>query len=273
MATPAPSPSASNPSTSMDQAIQQFAASQSVPSSNEKPSIASTTKNYGPLSRPVSDYEHGSYLQNQYVTKNVTASVKDLSNEYYGWSDTQKGQFRAKLGLIDKSALTAPDSTIAQAWGDYVQQSANYLAGGVTVTPFDILSKDIATKSSPAASLAGKKTQTTTDTSLTSRVDADAIFKSAAQSLLGRAPTANESAAFASLLNSQESANPTKATITTTTNDQGDTTDTQRTTTGGVSSAAAQLIAQNQANKNPEAGAYQAATTYMGALMNLVKGT
>jgi hypothetical protein len=244
---------------------------QAAPNVGGKPTTAFGGKTYGPQSRPLSDYEHGSYLQSQ-AFRGSTKSVTDMSNEYYKWSDDQRQQFRSKLALIDKGALTAPDSTIAQAWGDYVQQSANYLAGGMTVTPLDILAKDISAKSGPAASLAGTKTQTTSDTSLTSRVDANAIFKSAAQSLLGRAPTADESAQFASLLNSQESANPTQATITTTTDSLGNTTNTSRNTTGGVSSAAAQLLAQQEAEKNPEYGAYQAATTYMGALVNAVKG-
>ena len=276
MSTPAPAPSAGptgsapQPPSSTDQALNSFVGAQSVPQSG-KPTIAFGGKVYGPQSRPLSDFEHGTYLQQQQFT-NVTKSVIDMGNEYYKWSDDQRQQFRAKLALIDKSAMTAPDSTIAQAWNGYVQQSADYLAGGVSVTPLDILAKDISAKTGPAASLAGTKTQTTSDTSLTSRVDANAIFKSAAQSLLGRAPTADESAQFASLLNSQESANPTNATITSTTDALGNTTSSNRTTTGGVSSAAAQLLAQQQAEKNPEYGAYQAATTYMGALVNAIKG-
>jgi hypothetical protein len=191
-----------------------------------------------------------------------------MSNDYYAWGDQQRQDFRNKLALIDKTALSAPDSTIATAWADYVQQSANYLAGGITLSPTDILDKDIAVKTTPAADTTS--TQTTSDTTLTGKLDAAAIFKSAAQSLMGRDPTANETAQFQTLLNSQEAANPTTANITTTTDAQGNAKNTTRTTQGGITGAGAQLLAENMAKQNPETGAYQAATTYMNALLGLV---
>jgi hypothetical protein len=202
----------------------------------------------------------------------ITRSVTDMSNDYYSWSDQQRQDFRNKLALIDKTALTAPDSTIATAWSDYVQQSANYLAAGMTLSPGDILDKDVAVKSGPAAADT-TSTQTTSDTTLTGKVDAAAIFKSAAQSLMGRDPTANETAQFQQLLNSQEQQNPTTANITTTTDAQGNAKNTTRTTQGGITSAGAQLLAEQMAQQNPESGAYQAATTYMNALMGLVSRT
>lgn len=199
----------------------------------------------------------------------ITKSVIDMTNEFYGWSDKQKSDFRNRLALLDKSALTATDKQLVSAWQDYVQQSADYFAQGKTLTPMDVLAKDIAVKSEGGLGPTTKTTKTV-DTTLTSRVDSDAIFKSAAQSLLGRAPTAEEFQSFYSNLNAQERANPTTATTTTTTNAEGDVTNSSRVSEGGIGSGGAQLTAQRQAEQNPEYGAYQAATTYMDALMQTI---
>jgi hypothetical protein len=191
-----------------------------------------------------------------------------MTNEFYGWSDNQKADFRNKLGLMNKSFMLASDDQLAQAWGDYVQQSANYYAAGKTLTPWEIFSKDIAVHGGTAGPTT--RTTKTTDTSLTSRVDSDAIFKSAAQSLLGRAPTDSEYQSFYANLNSQERANPTVATTTSTTDAEGNVVESSRTSQGGLGAGGAQLIAQRQAEQNPEYGAYQASTTYMNALMQTI---
>lgn len=200
----------------------------------------------------------------------ILKTVQQMINEYYGWSDKEKGNLRAKLGLIDKSALTATDDQIASLWGNYVQQSANYYAAGVSLTPWDILGKDITTRGG-IASLAGTKTQKTSDTSLTSRIDSDALFTTAAQQLLGRDPTAQEKASFHAVLNAKEKVNPTISTTTTTTNDQGEVVNQSRTSSGGLGAGGAQLLAKEKAESNPEYGAYQAATTYYNAMMQVIQ--
>lgn len=246
---------------SADDAVNAFVPTVQAPGA--KPDKAFTGA-YGPLS------EYGNYTPVNPTLAPVTKSVSDMIKEYYTWSDKQKQDLRNNLALISKSALTASDSDIAGIWGDYVQQSANYVDANTPLTPWDILKKDIATRSGPEASKAGTKTQTTSDTSLTSRIDSDAVFKSAAQSLLGRAPTTAESAAFQKLLNSQESQNPTTATVTSTTDAEGNVTNTNRTSQGGLGAGGAALLAQRQAQQDPEYGAYQAATTYMNALLSVV---
>lgn len=224
------------------------------------------TGNYGPVSNAANFYgfKHGlgdTSIGSQPIVENIQQTI----NRYYNWTDDQKQELRNKLSLIDKSALTASDSDIAKIWGDYAQQAANYLSAGQNITPWDILSKDIAARGGQPVSKAGTRTETTSDTSLTSRIDSDAIFRSAAQSLLGRDPTAAENAKFQSLLNAQEQANPTTATISTTTDDQGNVIAQNRTSQGGVTAAGAAELARRQALQNPEAGAYQAATTYFNA--------
>lgn len=199
----------------------------------------------------------------------VTEDIQSTINRFYQMNDQQKMDLRQKLSLIDKSALTASDADIAKIWGDYAQQAANYFSAGQNVTPWDILAKDISSRGG-AASLAGTKTSTTSDTNLTSRIDSDAIFRSAAQSLLGRDPTDQENAKFQQMLNSQEQANPTTATISTTTDDQGKIISQNRVSQGGVTSAGAAELARRQAIANPEHGAYEAATTYFNALRGVL---
>lgn len=268
--TPTPSPGATQAPVvaSREDVLREFAQVGPRSSSTGKPDVAFGTK-YGPLGGG-----RGSAREPDEGTRegwtSYTKSVQDMINEYYGWSDQQKGVLRAKLALIDKNALRATDDQIAQMWGSYVQQSANNLAANVHLTPWDILAKDITTRGGDA-SLAGTKTQKTTDTSLTSRVDADALFTSAAQQLLGRDPTKQESAAFHNMLNAQEKANPTVATTTTTTDEEGNVVSQSRTSTGGLGAGGAQLLAKQKAEENPEYGAYQAATTYYNAMMQVIQ--
>ncbi len=236
--------------------------------STGRPDIAFGTK-YGPLGGgrgAAREPDEGSRMGWTSYTK----SVQEMTLEYYGWSDKDKATLRAKLAMIDKDALKATDDQIASMWGSYVQQSANHLAGGVSISPWDILAKDITTRGG-SPSLAGTKTQKTTDTSLTSRVDAEALFTQAAQQLLGRDPTKQESAAFHNMLNAQEKANPTVATTTTTTDEEGNVVSQSRTSTGGLGAGGAQLLAKQKAEENPEYGAYQAATTYYNAMMQVIQ--
>lgn len=263
MSTPSPSgtaPAAPQQSGQNLDAVIQAMLGANQPQGSGKPGVA-FGGNYGPgFSQYTGVYQRPS-----------TKSVLDMTNEFYGWDDAKKGDFRSHLALISKNALTASDDDLASAWGAYVQQSANYLATGQSLTPWDIMSKDVATNGQAKKSLAGTKKSTTSDASLTSKLDAAAIFKSAAQTLLGRAPTAAENAVFQKQLNTQESANPVVSNISTTTNEEGDVTNTSRTSTGGLGQGAAALIAENQAKAGPEYGAYQAATTYMNALLGMIK--
>ena len=72
-------------------------------------------------------------------------------------------------------------------------------------------------------------------------------------------------------LNAYEKANPTITTQTT--NYMGDTVTGQTSTTkGGVKEGARQLMAVEDVKADPEYGAYQAATTYFDAMMDMIGG-
>ena len=114
------------------------------------------------------------------------------------------------------------------------------------------------------------ETTTSTSTDLSTFEDARAIMYEVAKSLLGRAPTKAESKQIQSVLNSYEKANP--AVTTTTTNYMGDTVTGQESkTTGGVRAETRQLLAMDEAKKDPEYGAYQAATNGMNWLQELIR--
>lgn len=235
-----------------------------------KPSVA---RQYGPLSGYEIRVNAGTTPGTTQVPIGSGYSslpVDQFAMQYYTWSQDKKDKFRAKLGLINKNALQATDDDLAKTWADYVQQSANNYAAGVSLTPDEILDKDIASRGQ-SASLAGTKTTTTSDVSLTSKVDSDAIFNSAAKALLGRAPTADEYSQFQASLNSAERSNPVNATTTTTTDAEGNVVNQSRTSSGGLGSGGAQLLAQQAAEKNPEYGSYQAATTYWNAAMQMIQ--
>jgi len=269
--TPSPGPTGSasppaGPSGLSYEQLQQFASSWAAPTNSGKPSVA--FEKFGPLSGQRNMERAGESLG---VTRGptITRSVSEFIKDYYRWPAEQQMKLRNQLALLDKSALTATDEQIVSAWASYVQQSANNLDAGVTLSPWDILAKDIAVRGK-AASLAGTKTQTTTDTSLTSQADAAAIFRTAAQSLLGRAPTTEEINQFRANLNAQERSNPVTSTVTTTTNELGEVTNTSRTSQGGVSAAAAADMAKERAKENPEYASYQAASTYHNAMIQMI---
>jgi len=268
MAVPDPSPGVTPPPQapgSADATVNAFANTSPVQAAGSKPGTA--FNRFGPLSNPSRFYMNDETGPSHGPV--VTQTVQDMSNEYYNWTDKQRQDFRSKLALIDKNALVAPDSQIAQTWGDYVQQSANYFAAGADVSPWDILAKDISSRGS--GSLAGTKTQTTKDVQLTSAPDANAIFHTAAQSLLGRKATPDEEAAFRAALNQNEQSNPTNATVTTTTDEQGNAVNTSRVSSGGFSAAAAQQLAQQQAEKSGDYAKYQASTQYFTAMMQALQ--
>jgi len=199
-----------------------------------------------------------------------TSKSSEVANQYYNWSSATKNKFLTQLGLsgIDTSQIN--DAQTAQYWAAYVGQAASYYAAGQKMTPWDILAKDMQQRES-YLNTPRSVTQTSTATDLSTGEDAHAIFLQAAQSLLGRDPTKNEISSFQKALNKYETANPT--TTTQTTNYMGDTVTGQTSTTkGGVDDSSRTLMAMEDVKADPEYGAYQAATTYFDAMMEMIGG-
>lgn len=197
-----------------------------------------------------------------------TDKLSSVSNQYYNWDQKTKDKFLTQLSLAGIDTTSLKDADVAKLWGSYAEQAASYYAAGTKLTPWDILSKD---REQREAYLKTPRsvTQTQTTSNLSTGADSHALFLQAAQSLLGRDPTKSEVSSFQKALNAYEKKNPTVST--TTSNYVGDTLQSQNTTTkGGVTDASRGLMATEDIKADPEYGAYQAATTYFGALMDMI---
>lgn len=204
------------------------------------------------------------------MTPKVTLPSSQVANQYYGWDQATKDKFLTQAALAGYDVNNMKDGQLASLWGAYVQQAANYYGGGQAVTPWDIMAKDRAQREAYART-PRSVTQTSKSFDLSTEGDARAIFYTAAQQLLGRDPTKGETKEFQKALNAMERANPT---ITkTTANYMGAELQSQTSeTTGGVKEGARQMEAMDKAKANPEYGAYQAATTYFDAMMEMLGG-
>lgn len=187
---------------------------------------------------------------------------------YFNFSQKERDKFLSQLQLAGYDVGTLNDYKLSQLWAGYVAQAAGYYSVGKKVTPWDVIAKDRQQREAYAAQ-PRTVTQTQSSLDLSSRTDASAMFEQAAQSLLGRNPTKSESASFYKALNAYEKANPA-ITTTTATYKGSDLLSQSSVTKGGVSEGARSYLAEQQAKADPEYGAYQAATTYMGALMQAI---
>lgn len=204
------------------------------------------------------------------LRKEKTGKLSDVANQYYNWDVKTQNKFLSQLNLAGYDTSQMKDSQVAQLWGTYAAQAAQYYSQGRKLTPWDILAKDMEAREA-YMNTPRSVTQSSTAYDMSTREDAHGIFLQAAQSLLGRDPTKAEISSFQKALNAYEKANPTVTT--TTTNYMGDTVTGQSSTTkGGVKEGARQLMAMEDVKADPEYGAYQAATTYYDAMMEMIGG-
>lgn len=201
-------------------------------------------------------------------------SQQNALNLFYQFNDATKDDLRMKLALTgNQNALRMNDSDLYARWAAYVKLASQYAAAGKAVSPWDLLNNDIASAERAKATMQPTVTETTsTRTDLTSLADAEAIFFQSARTLIGRAPTEEETAKFHAALNAQEAENPVVQKVRRTTSATGETTEEVVSQTGGMSAEARQMTALKEAQANPEYGAYQAATTYMNAFKELIFG-
>lgn len=273
MSTPAPAPGATGSYTSPGDQIAQRAgtslssgtAGQAVPEKSDFP--------YGPLAGIMGSQIALGYRPGQTPMLPSTVSSRDLKAAYYSWDDKYRGQFRNKLALIDKNWSTATDEELQKKWDSLVDQSSSYLQAGNSLSPWDILNRDVtAVGQSLAAAKPTTQTLTSTAANYTGALDSEALFTQAAQSLLGRKPTADEVAQFQGLLRSNEAANPVTTVTTRTTSASGQTVNESSAQTGGLSADARALLAQKQAEGSTDYAEHQAATTLMGWLAGATSG-
>lgn len=219
-------------------------------------------------------------------------SANEAYLKFFEWGDKKRKDFIAQ-GVVG-GLLKQGDGLIeaGQLWKALVQQASIYNEAGKKITPWDVMSTYVDSAGGAGSWVrqgdwevntvtgerryVGPQFKTTTD----KRVDftdprtAQAIATQIFQNMMGRNPGDGEISAFAKALMSAEKKNPV-LTSTTTEYDMttGEPIATDTTQTGGLTAEARGMIGQNQVKKDEEYGAYQAATTYFGALQQAVYGS
>jgi hypothetical protein len=236
-----------------------------------------------------------------------TTTLAEAKLGYYQMSRQDQLNFQLAAQLAGIVTSTHPtEAEFATAFASLANEAASYYAVGNKVTPMDVLSMDLADRGlkiddngkitkadgSPLGQ-AVDRTQSVNTTEFTDPGTAFMILHNNMQAMLGRDPTPQEIQQYLSALHSYEASHPniTSTTIGTTpngvavdangnvvdTSGQTDTVKSQSVSEGtsrpfGATSPTGDMVARNQIMQTPEYGAYQAATTYMSALMAAIKG-
>lgn len=199
-------------------------------------------------------------------------TMEEALQQFWKFSDTDKARFDnflARSGAKPGEMTTLKKYDI---WKTYIEASLNYaMAGKTNISPWDVMNAEISAREAEQAKEPKTVTQTSRSVDLSSRADVEAILYQASKTLLGRAPTDDEVASFLTGVNAMERESPTLVTTRTTTSPEGEVVDQQVERSGGVSDTARSLAAKKEAEKSPEYGAYQAATTYYNDFMELLR--
>lgn len=202
--------------------------------------------------------------------------VSDYANQYYTFTPEERQSFLANIEKLGGDTTKMKDQDLFKIWQEYVVQAAMRTRQGQDANPWDVMGMDISSQEAVRKAQLQKPneflTATQSQTKLSTAADAKAILYQASRTLLGRAPTEAESSSFFADLNAEESANPEMTTTTTERTAAGDVVSQNSVSSGGLSADAKQLMTLEAAKKNPEYGAYQAATTFKDALMSKVYG-
>lgn len=236
--------------------------------------------------------------KSMYGTRDIWVSPAEAEQEFYTWNQKQQGDFVAK-GILS-GLLKLGDGVMegASLWKKLVKEASNYGAAGQKVSPIDLMATYVqasgganAWKSAgvweintqtgerryvgPGTYLGnGKAQQVDTRVDLTDPDTARAISTKLFQDLMGRDPGEGELGAFANALHSAEQANPVVSTTTTQYDmDTGQPISSDSAQSGGLTSDSKAYIQEQKIKKTKEYGAFQAATTYQGALESLVFGS
>lgn len=213
-------------------------------------------------------------------------SLLDARNLPFKWTEEEKdkiireGILRKVPGFTENMGM----EELMSAWDDIVKLSSNAEKSGYRVTPNDIMNSyksregttyrkgnweyDAITDQPVKYVGPLTKTDTNTRVDLSTREDALALAKTSMAQMLGRAPTQGELSNYLTLLNGYERANPATSVSTSHIDPTtGEVTSTDTSSTGGAGAAGKAALLEQQMQQSPEYGAYQAATTYYGAMM------
>lgn len=215
--------------------------------------------------------------------------LQDAYNLPASWTQKETDSF-VHQGVIRKMKGFSPDmglNDIMDVWSDMVDLSANLHKSGINVSPEDIMNSHKSREgqtikkgnweydavTGEPVKYVGPTTKTSTNTKfdLSTREDALALAKNSMAQMLGRMPTNTEVGNYLSLLNNYEKANPMQSTTTSQiSGETGEEVSSSTTSSGGVTQAGRQAALEQNMQQGKEYGAYQAATTYYGAMMEML---
>lgn len=193
-----------------------------------------------------------------------TLPASSVLAQFYQWDDTERAQWGKRLytaGLIkdpnDWDGQLAGWKAAVQGASDY------YVSAGKHITPWGFM--DL--KQEQAAGPPQPHTSTSTSVNLPSKSDAAAAIQAMFKNELGREATDGEIDRYSSMMLAQYRKNPNKTVTTSTTNADGTNTTSNSLQSGGFNP---QGWLEDQAQADPEYGAYQASTTYFNALQQAI---
>jgi hypothetical protein len=203
-------------------------------------------------------------------------TVAQQQAEWIKKSPAEKAEWAQHL--VDLGILSADQardaSTVAQSWTNYVESAADAYAAGLKISPWQAAEQDgdlIKAMGGPALGAGaghpdGDVTQTGKTFDITNPTEARSKINTVFQQAFGRDAAPGELAALASSLQEAEFDSPVN-TMQTDTYKGGAIVNSTAMKTGGMDST---QYLMEKAQKRPEYGAYQAATTYFNALIDAI---
>lgn len=198
-------------------------------------------------------------------------TLADGVNRWYQLSDGERRAWAErsyKLGLIKD-----PNDTMSayQVWAAAVEQAAKFYSyANKKITPYEAINYLAGGGAGLSGGGGGYKAGTTTSTGKQFQIPdpqaAEAAVKTIFQGAVGRDPTDGELKRYSSVLIAKAKASPTVTRTTTTTDTEGNQTSTSS-SSGGYDAA---TTLKDPLQKTNEYGSYQAATTYMNALLGAI---
>lgn len=231
--------------------------------------------------------------------RSVWLSENDALKDYYTWGLKKQSDFVAQGILSGMLRLGDGPLEGAKLWKKLVKEAAQYGAAGKKVRPIDLMASYVQAAggtganawrqqgvwevnvvtgerrySGPGTYLGdGKAQQTDTRIDLTDPDTARAMATRLFQDMMGRDPGQGELGGFAAALHEAERNSPVVSTTTTQYDmDTGQQLSSSTQQSGGLTAESRAYIGEQKIKGTKEYGAFQAATTYQGALENLVFG-
>jgi hypothetical protein len=263
---------------------------------------------HDPVMRAAPPGSSQTWMRDDRIGPYKVASTSSMMEQFWQMSPTKKRRLAKKLwlaGLVSGATYGVQDANIddiANAYMRLLGMSADRFQAGKAVTPMQMLdqaiefiwgktpkganldkvyerarkgfslsdggSGDDTLATGPKYPITTKSKNTVID--LSSPAEAKAFLRSSMMTLLGRDPSEEEVEDFVSMLNSHEQDNPATTMSKTTTFKAGNSRTRTRVIDDGFTSAESAELAEDEVMSRPGYAEYQAATTYLPALWEML---